>query len=152
MSYTQNNNNDKEEYTYTYIRIRGLNNNSSTSKRRRTKLTLYIPLEYEVLVDKLEEIVRREGKSISRLFLDWAERYVRLHSPGNPQQTLDTIIKEEKPYRAPAQCEVCGALATYKALLLDKQYHLLCEKHFRMQVRQNHVLGWKKVERKNLAP
>jgi len=149
MSYAQNNNNDKEEYTYTYIRIRGLNNNSSVSKRRRTKLTLYIPLEYEVLIDKLEEIVRREGKSISRLFLDWAERYVRLHSPGNPQQTLDRILKEEKPYRAPAQCEACGAIASYKAILLDRQYHLFCEKHFRMQVRQNHVLGWKKVERKN---
>jgi len=147
MSYAPNNNNDKEEYTYTYIRIRGLNNNRSISKRRRTKLTLYIPLEYEVLIDKLEEIVRREGKSISRLFLDWAERYVRLHSPGNPQQTLDRILKEEKPYRAPAQCEVCGAIATYKALLLDKQYHLLCERHFRAQVRKNHVLGWKKLER-----
>jgi len=96
--------------------------------------------------------VRREGKSISRLFWSWAERYVRLHSPGNPQQTLDHILEEEKPYRAPAQCEVCGAIATYKALLLDKQYHLLCEKHFRMQVRQNHVLGWKKLERMKSHP
>jgi len=127
------------------IRIRGLNNNSSNSKRRRTKLTLYIPLEYEVLVDKLEEIVKREGKSISRLFLDWAERYVRLHSPGNPQQTLDRILKEEKPYRAPAQCESCGAIATHKALLLDNQYHLLCEKHFRQQLREKHVICWQKV-------
>ncbi|RLC33574.1 hypothetical protein DRH14_04640 [Candidatus Shapirobacteria bacterium] len=126
MSYTKDNNNDKEEYTYTYIRIRGLNN-SSNSKRRRTKLTLYVPSEFAGVIDKLEEIVKREGKSISRLFLDWAERYVRLHSPGNPQQTLDTIIKQGKPYRAPKQCIICGRPATRKALTYNEEWVPLCK-------------------------
>ena len=141
---------EKQDYNYNYITI-----TIKEKKERKKKypiLHIYIYPEFWHVHDKLKEIASREGKSISRLFWSWAERYVKLHAPGNPQQTLDHILKAEKPYRAPVQCEVCGAIATYKVLLLDKQYHLLCEKHFRMQVKQKHVLGWKKVERKVEAP
>ena len=135
MSYTKDNNNDKEEYSYSHIAIGIQKNETSISQKCRTfrkgkkypQLKIYIPEAYQSIHDKLQEICRREGISISQLFWRWAERYVRLHSPGNPQQTLDTIIKQGKPYRAPKQCIICGRPATRKALTYNEEWVPLCK-------------------------
>jgi len=134
MSYTQNNKNVKEEYNYSYITITTKEKTSIPGKRRTFKqgkkypiLRIYVYPECWQIHDKLQEICRREGTSISQLFWKWAERYVRLHSPGNPQQTLDRILKEGKPYRAPKQCIICGRPATRKALTYNEEWVPLCK-------------------------
>ena len=88
----------REEDTYTYIRTR------TTNKKHKT---FYIKPECQITITKLAEILEREGKSVSQWILDNAESYVRLHEPGNPQQTLTYIIKNGKPYRArtPSDCK-----------------------------------------------
>ena len=116
---------EKQDYNYNYITI-----TIKEKKERKKKypiLHIYIYPEFWHVHDKLKEIVSREGKSISRLFWSWAERYVRLHSPGNPQQTLDRILKEGKPYRAPKQCIICGRPATRKALTYNEEWVPLCK-------------------------
>jgi len=66
------------------------------SKERR----YYVPKDFEITFDKLEKILSREGSNISKWIRENAVKYVELHEPGNPQQTLTYILKNGEPYRA----------------------------------------------------
>lgn len=72
------------------------------------RVELYVPDKSEEIITKAKKILNREGSSLSKKFLEDLEKYVRLHEPGNPQQTLDYITKTGKAYRAPLVCERCG--------------------------------------------
>jgi len=79
----------------------------------------YLPEEMNITWDKFKKIAEREfpehkqrGKT-SKLLQKLITEYVRLHDLGNPQQTLDHVFKNGKPYRAPLQCP-CGRLAEYE--------------------------------------
>jgi len=71
----------------------------------RDKFMIYVPPEKKRIYEKLKHILRREGRTVSRWFLEQAEIYVRLHEPGNPQQVLNHFFENDKPYRAP---KICG--------------------------------------------
>src|SRR5271157_614715 len=74
---------------------------------KKTKVhRFYVPELEESMITALQEILKREGKSLSKWIRDNAEPYVRLHTPGNPQQRLDTILKLGKAYHANAP--ICG--------------------------------------------
>jgi len=78
----------------------------------RKERRFYIPQDFEIIFQKLEKILKRENKSLSKWIRENAENYVRLHDAGNPQQILTHILKNGKPHRAPSQCG-CGRLAEY---------------------------------------
>ncbi len=58
-------------------------------KKRKKERRVYIPETFEPTMQNLEEILRREGRSVSEWFRDNAERYVLIHAEGNPQLRLD---------------------------------------------------------------
>jgi hypothetical protein len=119
---------EEEEYTYTYIRTR-----TRTGQGKSSKVTLYVPVAKQRLIQDVKQVLKREGSSISRFMIDKFEEYYRLHEPGNPQQRLDTIIKLGKAYHAPSP--ICGfkdclrdvvAVAIY---LRTQTEYGLCQKH-----------------------
>ena len=67
----------------------------------------YVPPEWEEVLKKLEEIVKRENRTFSEWVREAANSYVRLHEPGNPQQLLTTIMEIGHAYRANSCC-VCS--------------------------------------------
>jgi hypothetical protein len=70
-------------YTYTDIKM---------SFERKKQITFYVPLGSEVLYEKLEEVLKREGKSLSAWIRDQAVNYVRIHEKGNPQLPLGPFV------------------------------------------------------------
>jgi len=90
-------------------------------KTYKDKLMIYVPPQKKTVYQKLREILKREGRSISNFFLEQAETYVRLHEPGNPQQTLPEIMKRKKAYVAPKKCgfinceRECAAVAVHES-------------------------------------
>jgi len=55
----------------------------------------YVPEDCQQLIDKLVQILRREGKSLSRWILENAVEYVKRHEPGNPQLLMNNFAKPE---------------------------------------------------------
>lgn len=78
-----------------------------TSKKKRYgwQLKVYVPEDKQRLIEVARQIFKREGESLSRWFLEQLETYVRLHEPGNPQQTITQYADEGKPYVAPKKCQ-----------------------------------------------
>lgn len=105
----------REEYTYTYIRI-------------RRRLTLYVPENLIPTFRQLQDILKREGSSLSKWVRQNAISYVRLHEPGNPQQRIDVILKNGQAYKALPLCS-CGALATRKVHLTSNESVFCCSRH-----------------------
>jgi len=66
--------------------------------------SFYLPIEYLDLLDKLRELAERDGISLSEKIVDAIKEYVEVHYPGNPQTSLDPIIKPDatKPLRLQA--------------------------------------------------
>ena len=60
-------------------------------------IRLYYPEAFNNLIKKLKKIAKREGRSVSQLFVkDFAVHYVRIHEKGNPQTRLDVDYSKEK--------------------------------------------------------
>jgi hypothetical protein len=98
---------ESREYVYSdmYIARRGRKRNYFDEKHIRI-VQIYINKHRRGIYESLQEILKRDGKSFSSWVLDYAQDYVRLHEPGNPQQRLDTILKLGKAYHAPSP--ICG--------------------------------------------
>jgi len=135
------NNNKASNYNYITITIKNKDKTFSQGKKFPI-LHIYVPPEFVQVHEKLKEIAKRENISISRLFWRWATHYVSLHAPGNPQQRLDKILEQPKPYKAKPLCG-CGKLAEYKALI-GNNWIVLCRKCLRRK--GNTVLGYKPLE------
>jgi len=93
------------------------------------KLMLYVPPVKKDMVKKGKEILKREGKTLSQWFLEQLEQYVNLHSPGNPQQRLDVIVKSGKPYTAPKTCKFCNKPPITWAIHVSGREYPVCQKH-----------------------
>lgn len=130
---------EREQYRHRHIDIDILD---KRKEKKRKERRFYIPKNFEITFHKLEEILTREGKSVSEWIREQAEPYVRLHEPGNPQQTLPTIMKLGKAYRADS-CAVCGGKPAYRAIQ-GKRIFLLCESDF--EKKKGRLTGWKKFE------
>ena len=109
----------------------------------RNKFTFYVPLEKKRILEKLKEILKREGKSVSQFILEQIEAYVMLHEPGNPQQLLERYVTHSEPYVAPTKCgfrscnEPCVAIAVHK----KTGYELpVCKFHLGMVAQER---GWR---------
>jgi len=122
----------KKESKYTYIHIH---------IHHKTK-TFYITPGRIETYQKLEEILKREAKSFSDWIFPYAEEYVRLHEPGNPQQRIDVIAELGKPYRANA-CFECGAKPKFKMIYSEKEVVLLCGECF--DKLKKRAIGWIKL-------
>jgi len=98
---------ESREYVYSdmYIARRGRKRNYFDEKHIRI-VQIYINKHRRGIYESLQEILKRDGKSFSSWVLDYAQDYVRLHEPGNPQQRLDTILKIGKAYHSPSK--ICG--------------------------------------------
>lgn len=70
-------------------------------ENRTRERRFYVSHEFEPTLQKLMEILKRDSKSLSQWIREHAVEYVRVHEPGNPQQTLTRILKSSKAYRAP---------------------------------------------------
>ena len=55
--------------------------------------------------------MKREGRTVSEGVLDHVCSYTQLHAPGNPQQNLEKILTDGKPYVAPKTCGFCSKAA-----------------------------------------
>ena len=110
--------NEDVDYRHRHIDI------DINKKERR----FYIPQYFQTKMILLEDILQREGISLSAWFRRQAEEYVRLHEPGNPQQRIDTIIKLGKAYRAVPLCE-CGVKATRRVVTTRNATLYCCSLH-----------------------
>lgn len=119
--------NDGETYRHRHIDIDILNTNTNTNVRKKER-RFYVPVILEFTFQRLEKILAREGSSISHWIQQNAINYVRLHEPGNPQQRIDTILKNGQAYRAKPLCS-CGALATRKVHLVNNETVFCCSRH-----------------------
>jgi hypothetical protein len=50
--------------------------------------SFYLPIEYEDITKKAEELMKVEGYSFSEMLLEALKEYVQNHYPGNPQTIL----------------------------------------------------------------
>jgi len=84
--------------------------------------SFYIPVEFEDLSKKAEELMKIEGLSFSELLLEALKEYVEVHYPGNPQLTLPSICDQdsEKPLRLVAKFD-CEELETILKELKDSR-------------------------------
>ena len=107
----------------------------------------YVPPEWEETLEKLDEILRREGK---RTFSDWVREqisiYVRAHEPGNPQQRLDTVMRIGHAYRAESCC-VCAKPADYQAFTKEGLSLLYCWECFEKTGRHR-TTGYREYKKK----
>jgi len=70
---------------------------------------LYVPSDQVELLKRAKEIVRREGRSLSQLFIQFVREYVRQHEPGNPQLRLDRVLATGETKPEPIKClHICG--------------------------------------------
>jgi hypothetical protein len=78
-------------------------------------LHLYVKPCYEDDVEKIKEILNREGKSLSDWVMERISIYVSGHWPGNPQKPITEYSElMELPKRV---CVNCGFATTDKSLM-----------------------------------
>lgn len=138
MSYDNEREEYDGEYAYRHMPIDLSNNTSDSPVNRRTKrypwqLKIYIPREYQVIIEKAKEIVRREGRSLSSLIMQLLRDYVQVHYPGNPQLPLSKFIEKSED-KSVCSVEGCDSPAAYQVFLdhgrvIEKIR--VCEKHLR---------------------
>ena len=75
-----------------------------SKKTYENKLMLYVPVDKRELVEKLREILKREGKTLSRFFFEYAQRYYEQHKAGNPQLLMVHYVKPEEPQPFRVKC------------------------------------------------
>lgn len=71
------------------------------------KRIIYEPKNFEHTMKKMQDILKREGKTFSGWVREQVRLYVKLHEPGNPQQRIDTMAKLGTPYKANS-CQMCS--------------------------------------------
>ena len=90
---------------------------------------IYVKKEDECTLLSLEGILRREGNSFSEWVRRQVKEYVRLHEPGNPQQTVTRYIECGKPYVAPGKCAYCPRDGVVTGEFRDGKKYRLCRTH-----------------------
>ena len=144
------------EYAYRHMPIDLSNNTSDSPVNRRTKrypwqLKIYIPREYQIIIEKAKEIARREGRSLSSLIMQLLRDYVRAHYPGNPQLPLTRFVDgaENSKVCSVEGCDAEAAFLVYvdHGKVIEKIQ--LCEEH--LQDLQQGWLGDRRIEYKSLS-
>lgn len=92
-------------------------------KRGSWGKTIYVPEDKETMVLKAQDITHREGRSLSQLFIEFCEKYVREHEPGNPQTRIDKILKWGAPLTDKPKCAFCGEPATTRISIVRDMKH-----------------------------
>lgn len=97
----------------------------------------YVPESFERILEKMEEILRRDGSNLSKWIRHSITEYVRLHGPGNPQQRLERYEDPDaKAYVAPRGCGFCHADATGVLRFVPKNMLVpVCPTHHRLLCR-----------------
>lgn len=117
--------------------------------KKSNVVVIYKKPEDNETYSKMRNILFREGKSFSSWIWERAREYVRLHEPGNPQQTMDYIIENGRSYHAPPTCKVCherdaSLLVHFEEL--GRQVEKKCCKNCLSQVRREHKnVGYRKL-------
>ena len=89
----------------------------------------YVPPEFEHSLKKMEEILHREGSSLSKWIRQQIDEYVRAHEPGNPQQLIPRYVEHGKPYIAPGKCVYCPRPGVTTGVYEGGKTYRLCEAH-----------------------
>jgi hypothetical protein len=117
--------NNQIDYRHRHIDI-DISSESLSRERR-----FYVPKDFEQTMKELDKILNREGSNISRWIRSQAQKYVNLHSPGNPQQTIQRFVEGKKAYIASDPCFFnCGRPSQFLASYgkEDKLYKV-CKVH-----------------------
>ena len=96
--------------------------------------TVYLTPDTEQSLKTLKRILDREGSNFSRWISGQIREYVRLHEPGNPQQTVTQYVQHGKPYVAPGKCAYCPRDSVTTGEYEDGKRYRLCllhAKHFK---------------------
>jgi len=107
----------------------------------------YCPPQWEKILDELEKILKREGKSLSSWIRENAVSYVELHRPGNPQQRLDIISEVGHAYRAESCC-ICAKTAEVQAFTKRGLNLLYCRECYEEKGRLV-TTGYRECKRKS---
>jgi len=83
-----------------------------SKKTYENKLMLYIPVDKRQTVKQLREILKREGKTLSKFFLEYAQRYCEQHRSGNPQLLMSHYVKPGEPQPLRVLCLYIGGALT----------------------------------------
>jgi len=91
-------NKNSQEYGYNHIAIAIPPKGEEKRKKKSNVYHLYVPDHFHHILYRLEEILDREGTSVSKWFREQAETYVNVHWPGNPQTPITKYVGEpQKP-------------------------------------------------------
>lgn len=103
-------------------------------KKKSSVVHIYLKPEKEHVYYKIVKILEREGRSFSDLVWERIESYVRLHEPGNPQQTLPEIVRRKKAYVAPKRCGITNCERECVAVYVHESgYEMpVCDYHNRL--------------------
>jgi len=89
----------------------------------------YVPENFQETLKKMEAILKREGSSLSKWIRQQIGEYVRVHEPGNPQQTMRRYAEVGKPYVAMGKCVYCPRPAVTTGVYRDGREYRLCGVH-----------------------
>jgi len=95
-----------------------------TTFKKSNVINIYIPSHLHPMLTECKKIVAREGRSLSKLFLEFMSQYVAKHIDGNPQLKLD-FINEPGLLPKYRQCKHSNQ-ALYKAEFFCRQDGLWC--------------------------
>jgi len=59
------------------------------------RVDLYIPAGKKEMLLEIQQALARDGSSLSAFVLELLEKWWEKHKPGNPQLTLDRLVKPE---------------------------------------------------------
>lgn len=130
----------------------GKNSKNKYAKAFPHQIKLYIPNYFIHTFSELQEILRREGSTVSEWFRREAERYVNLHRPGNPQQQIERYISHKRPFFAREKCSLkpCGRTSVAVAEYKGGMKYYVCAVHLQ-KIRESKdwkiIHEWKEEEK-----
>lgn len=65
------------------------------TKKHPQRFQLYIPIDYQLVVEEAKKIADREGESLSQKFCRYCSEYVRVHGDGNPQLLMANFVDSQ---------------------------------------------------------
>jgi len=81
-------------------------------KKFKRVLHVYVPDEFQPIVEEAKKICEREGESLSRKIVEYCCNYANLHRHGNPQTLMESFT--QKKLSGPVMCDNCGKEAVYR--------------------------------------
>lgn len=109
--------------------------------KRKDIRNFYVDDCFLIVYEKFKKVCERENISASEKIRELIEDYVHRHEPGNPQQTLPTMMQLGRAYHADT-CFFCGGSQQYKAFIGKKTVYV-CEQC--VDSKRGWLSGWRRL-------